>query len=63
MRVSPKIESFDFAEGQACKAGAKANPPAGRAGMPLCTGCQRYFHFSFLVIFHSKFLCVDQEKI
>jgi len=33
--------SFDFAEGLACRAGAKAN-------VPLCVGCQRYFHFLFL---------------
>jgi len=52
----PKNGSFDFAEGLACRAGAKAN-------VPLCAGCQRNFYFVFLSITSFKIFVCRPKKI
>jgi len=52
----PKNGSFDFAEGLACRVGAKAN-------VPLSVGCQRNFHLNlFNFFFITKFFVGWQEK-
>jgi len=54
----PKNGSFDFAEGLACRGGAKAN-------VPLCAGCQSNFHlylFNFFFLLQN-FLWVGKKKI
>ena len=52
----PKNGSFDFAEGLACRVGAKAN-------VPLCAGCQRNFHFAFLSSTSFKIFVCRPKKI
>jgi len=53
---SPKNGSFDFAEGLACRAGAKAN-------VPLCVGCRSNFHLNlFNFFFYYKIFCGSARK-
>jgi len=52
---SPKNGSFDFAEGLACRGGAKAN-------VPLCVGCQRNFYFAFLSSTSFKIFVCQPKK-
>jgi len=55
--LAQKWLSFDFAEGLACRVGAKANGP-------LCVGCQRYFHLNLFNFFFllQNFLWVGKKK-